>query len=105
MPGSIPDKIWLYRITHRDNLPHILRHGLVTAGHAEADPDFVGIGDNTLISVRKDKPVPVPPYGNLSEYVPFYLGLTHPCYCRSKPATKGFRKGHRRRLYISFFIG
>lgn len=40
MPGSIPDKIWLYRITHRDNLPHILRHGLVRAGGVEDEPGF-----------------------------------------------------------------
>jgi hypothetical protein len=78
MPGVIPDKIWLYRITHRDNLPHILQHGLVTAEHQDSNPDFVSIGNRTLIEVRSEKKVTVPPYGHLSDYIPFYLGPHSP---------------------------
>ena len=64
-----PDQIWLYRITHVDNLPHILRHGLVVAGHLQADPGFRSIGDSSLIDVRKDLDAPDPPGGKYSEYV------------------------------------
>ncbi|MBK6901739.1 MAG: DUF4433 domain-containing protein [Saprospirales bacterium] len=92
MPGTIPDKIYLYRITHRDNLPHILRHGLVTAGHRDADRGFVGIGDRTLIGARKDKEVPVPPGGHLSEYVPFYLGPYSPMLLQIKTGNQGVER-------------
>ena len=102
MPGTIPKKIWLYRITHRDNLPHILRHGLVTTGHVEADPNFVGIGDHTLIAVRKDKQVPVPPGGYLSEYVPFYLGAHSPMLLQIKTGNQGVQ--HRPQEDIVYII-
>jgi hypothetical protein len=92
MPGTVPQEIWLYRITHRDNLPHILRHGLTTAAHPQADPDFVGIGDHTLIAVRKDKAVPVPPGGPLSDYVPFYLGAHSPMLLQIKTGNQGVRQ-------------
>ncbi len=73
-----PDIIWLYRMTHVDNLPHILSNGLVSASSAYADPDFRAIGDRSLIYVRKDLQVPVPPGGSFSEYIPFYFGLRSP---------------------------
>ncbi|MBL7794549.1 MAG: DUF4433 domain-containing protein [Saprospiraceae bacterium] len=73
-----PDKIWLYRITHVDNLPHILHHGLVVAGHPQADPGFRSIGDSSLIGVRRELDAPDPPGGKFSEYVPFYLGHRSP---------------------------
>lgn len=92
MPGTVPQTIWLYRITYFENLPHILLHGLTTAGHANADPSFVGIGDNTLIAVRKSKVVPVAPGGQLSEYVPFYLGAHSPMLLQIKTGNQGVRK-------------
>jgi len=73
-----PDKIWIYRITHIDNLKHILTHGLVSSPSSNADPDFVKIGDNTLIDFREDLKVPVKPGGQFSEYVPFYFGPRSP---------------------------
>jgi ssDNA thymidine ADP-ribosyltransferase, DarT len=73
-----PSKIWLYRMTHIDNLPHILQHGLVTAANSNADPNYRSIGDQSLIGVRKDLDAPNPPGGKFSDYVPFYLGHRSP---------------------------
>jgi hypothetical protein len=73
-----PDKIWLYRMTHVDNLAHILQHGLVVAGHPEADPQYRIIGDHGLIRYRKELTAPDPPGGKFSDYIPFYLGLRSP---------------------------
>lgn len=89
---AVPVKIWLYRITHFANLPHILQHGLTVSGHPNADPNFVGIGDHTLISVRKDKTVPAPPGGHLSEYVPFYFGPHSPMLLQIITGNQGVRK-------------
>jgi hypothetical protein len=61
-----------------DNLPHILRHGLIPASSPDADSKFRAIGDQSLIGIRKDLGVPIPPGGNFSAYIPFYLGHRSP---------------------------
>lgn len=42
-------KTWLYRIVHIDNLKYILEHGMFNRSHANADPDYINIGDSGLI--------------------------------------------------------
>lgn len=64
---------YLFRITHRDNVPWLLRHGLVCAAHRRRDPTFVGIGNPGLIGRRESHWVPIDPGGYLCEYVPFYF--------------------------------
>jgi len=87
-----PETIWLYRMTHIDNLPHILSKGLVTATSPDADPNFRAIGDQSLIGVRKDLEVPVTPGGNFSEYVPFYLGPRSPMLYQIATGYEGVEK-------------
>lgn len=73
-----PTNIWLYRITHIKNLPHILQYGLVIANSPQADPNFIRIGDTSLIDYRKNLPAPEVVGGQLSDYIPFYLGPRSP---------------------------
>lgn len=73
-----PVPTWLYRITHYENLPHILQHGVVTANHERSASDWISIGHNEIINYRSEKLVTVPPYGTLSDYVPFYFGRYSP---------------------------
>lgn len=68
-----PERGLLFRITHVANLPWILIHGIHAALGALADPNFVSIGNSDLIDKRRRRPVPIPPAGMLSDYVPFYL--------------------------------
>lgn len=68
-----PEKARLFRIVHVDNVPWILDHGLLCRNSPEQDPDYVNIGNESLISRRSQHPVPVPPGGTLSDYVPFYF--------------------------------
>jgi hypothetical protein len=75
---SVPKTIWLYRMTHVDNLPHILEYGLVTATSKNANKNFRQIGDKTMIEYRKDLNAPNPPGGKFTEYIPFYLGPRSP---------------------------
>lgn len=63
----------IFRITHRDNLPWLLEHGLYCRSAAEQDPRFVSIGKPELIDKRTRRAVPVPPGGVLSDYIPFYF--------------------------------
>jgi hypothetical protein len=63
----------IFRITHIDNVPWILDHGLCCQSSSVRDPNFVPIGMTTLIQKRTTYPVPVPPGGVLADYVPFYF--------------------------------
>jgi hypothetical protein len=75
---KMPAEIWLYRITHIANLEHDLLHGLHTANSPKANPDYLQIGDSTLITYRKDMAAPDPPGGTLADYIPFYFGPRSP---------------------------
>jgi hypothetical protein len=37
-------KTYLFRMTHIENIPHILRHGITHFSSHNANPDFVPIG-------------------------------------------------------------
>jgi len=70
--------IWLYRITHFNNLLYILKHGLYTQQSPMADLNYISIGDTSLINYRSQINAIDPPGGNLSEYIPFYFGPRSP---------------------------
>jgi len=74
-----PDRIYLYRITHIDNLDFILESGKLTfPSHNDSDPNYIGIGDSTLIGSRNSKQISVEPNGNFTDYVAFYFGTRSP---------------------------
>lgn len=68
-----PTKAWIFRAIHVDNLPWILQHGLHCRNSPQQDPGFINIGNAALIDKRARMAVPVPPYGTLRDYVPFYF--------------------------------
>ena len=74
----MPDfnKIYLYRMTHIDNVPHILTHGITHVSSANTNKDFVPIGDNSLINSRND--FIIPNSRTLGDYIPFYFGVRMP---------------------------
>lgn len=67
------DRARIFRITHRDNVPWILDHGLYAANGAVFDPNFRNIGNLDLIGKRNHRAVRVGPRGTLSDYSPFYF--------------------------------
>ena len=70
------DKIYLYRMTHIENIPHILQCGITHSTSANANPNFRPIGDNCLISTRNNYTLE---NGKLlGEYIPFYFGVRTP---------------------------
>lgn len=68
-----PDKALIFRITHVDNVPWLLDHGLHCRSSPDFDPNFRSIGNPELIARRQHRVVPVPPGGTLADYVPFYF--------------------------------
>jgi hypothetical protein len=96
MAGKVPDKVWLYRIVHLENVSYILNKGLYTKNHADADPNYINIGDNKLIQQRNDYPVGVnPPNGVLGNYVPFYFGPLSPMLLNIKTGHRGIAQRHQ----------
>jgi len=81
---SVPEKIWLYRIVHWQNLDFILQHGMMTRSHPNADPNYVEIGHQQLISDRSTYTVRIEDLEGeegelvLGDCVPFYFGAHSP---------------------------
>ncbi len=66
--------LFIFRMTHIDNVTFIAKNGLWPKLSPVQDPDFVPIGNPNIIDKRTNKTVVViPPGGVLGEYVPFYF--------------------------------
>lgn len=67
---------YAFRIVHIDNIPDILKYGLVHRDSPNASKHYVPIGDPTVINTRTKKKLPNGSY--LSDYIPFYFGPRSP---------------------------
>lgn len=96
MPLPSLDKIWIFRITHIDNIRYALTHGLFHYGHHQADSNYINIGDSRLIQQRHDYVVSVnPPNGDLGDYVPFYFGPLSPMLLNIKTGQRNITQRHQ----------
>ena len=80
-------KISVYRMTHIENIPHILQFGITHKSSPNANKNFITIGDLSLIDTRSKKQVRVdngdflnfnPPLITLGDFIPFYFGVKMP---------------------------
>jgi hypothetical protein len=74
----MPDlnKTYLFRMTHIENIPHILQYGITHSTSGNANPNFTPIGDGSLITTRN---IFLLNNGRrLGEYIPFYFGVRTP---------------------------
>ena len=51
----------ILRLIHFDNLEHILKHGIYSKNSGHIIPDYVNIGDTTLIKQRETFTVRIDP--------------------------------------------
>lgn len=72
----------LYRMTHIDNIPHILKHGITHKNSKNFNPDYKDIGDVNLISRRDEKIVSITNGTQneikrikIGDFIPFYFGV------------------------------
>lgn len=74
-------------MTHVDNIPHILQHGITHRNSQNANLNYIPIGDSSLIGNRNSKEVLITNglegYGafemiTIGDYIPFYFGLRTP---------------------------
>lgn len=74
----MPDlnKTYLFRMTHIENIPHILQYGITHSTSINANPNFMPIGDGSLIATRNRFQLNNGKF--LGEYIPFYFGVRTP---------------------------
>ncbi len=74
----MPDlsKIYLFRMTHIENIPHILQYGITHSASPNANINYLPIGDKSVISTRND--FVLNNGRRLGEYIPFYFGVRMP---------------------------
>jgi hypothetical protein len=95
-----PEKALIFRITHRENLPHLLEHGIHCRNSQQVNPQFVEIGNPSIIDRRKTIAVGVPPGGKLADYVPFYFTPCTPMLYNILTGHNGLRKRTRSEIVI-----
>jgi hypothetical protein len=78
------DRALIFRITHRENVPWILKHGLHCKNSVTQHPKFHSIGNPEIISRRDRRSVDCPPGGHLSDYIPFYFTPCSPMFYNIK---------------------
>lgn len=62
----------IFRLTHIDNVEHILQYGITHKDSANSNSNYIAIGSRGVISRRKSVIEPV--HGrSLSSYIPFYF--------------------------------
>jgi len=83
---TVPDSVWLYHITHIDNLAGIIRAGGLLA-HNGVDDAYTDIAHQAIQIRRNNIPVPCKPNGVLHDYVPFY-------FCSRSPMLYAIHKGN-----------
>ncbi len=74
----MPDisKLFIYRMTHLQNISHILQYGITHATSPERNNSYISIGDSSLIGRRHNIRLP---FGKkLGSYIPFYFGPRMP---------------------------
>lgn len=74
-------------MTHIENIPHTLKFGITHKNSSNANPNFITIGDLSLIDTRSNKQVKID-NGNfldlsatkvvLGHFIPFYFGVRMP---------------------------
>lgn len=67
---------YAFGILHKDNMPHVMKYGLVHNDSPFARDSFVPIGDMSVMDVRSTKQLPDGSF--LSEYIHFYFGPGSP---------------------------
>jgi hypothetical protein len=87
-----PDKAWIFRITHIDNVPWLLTKGVHCRNSGRVALNYREIGNPDLIGKRAHRVVPIPPGGTLSDYVPFYFTPHSPMLLNIKTGYGGMRK-------------
>ncbi len=91
---------WVFRIVHVKNVPWILDNGLHCRNSKTVDPNFVQIGNASLIDGRHYRKIRGPYGGTLSDYVPFYFTPLSPMFYNIKTGWQGIQQRSNQEIAI-----
>lgn len=95
------NRIPVFRMTHVQNIAHILEHGITHRNSERANPDYVSIGDGSLIGTRDAKQIWVNngetfsfdhAQITLGNFTPFYFGSRMPMLYVIQKGFNGVKK-------------
>lgn len=89
-----PEKAFIFRIVHRENLAWTLQHGVHARSSGQVNHAYVDIGNPELIGKRNGRDIDVPPGGTLSDYVPFYFTPRSPMLLNIKTGRHVRQRGN-----------
>jgi hypothetical protein len=95
-----PENGFVFRITHRDNVPFLLANGVHCRSSETRDPNFVEIGHPDIIDRRVARPVVVEPGGVLADYVPFYFTPCSPMLYNIVTGYRGLARRARSEIVV-----
>lgn len=81
--------VYAHRLTHIDNIPDILKVGFVHPTSKYSNPNFVPIGDPSIIRIRHNE---LHKGYRLSDYIPFYFGPRSPMLFVIQTGFNGVKK-------------
>lgn len=99
----IPKPTYIYHITDVANLDSILNNkGLISYNQMlRNDIIYTNIAHGNIQDMRANRKVPLPPFGNLHDYVPFYFGPRSPMlYTISRGNVAGYTHGQGHVIYL-----
>jgi hypothetical protein len=70
------NKVYLYRMTHIENIPHIFKYGITHPDSINQNLNYYSIGDSSLISKRSN--FLLKGGKTLGDFIPFYFGFRMP---------------------------
>lgn len=86
------NKVYLFRMTHIENIPHILKYGITHPESEFANGEYIGIGDQTIIETRKDKILIDDK--KIGDFIPFYFAFRTPMLLVIQTGYNGVEKVH-----------
>lgn len=94
---------FLYHITDYNNIESILKYGQLLSINMinQSIMEYKNIAHDNIQLRRAQKNVPLPPYGTLHDYVPFYFSPRPPMlYSLSQGNVEGYNKGQDEIVYL-----
>lgn len=97
----VPNPIYIYHITHVNNLPKIIQAGGLKSKSQISNNEYTNIAHNTVQLKRSVTRVSCNPWGTVDQYVPFYFGVKSPMlYTVSQGNVDGYSEGQEPILYL-----
>lgn len=94
-----PNNPWLLHFTDIDNIPGIADSGLWCDN--KKPNSVINCGQPDIKDGRRERAVPLPPYGVVADYVPFYFAEQSPMLSSIyHKQVDGYRRDHTRLVYL-----